>query len=240
MNLVTLGILFFASFLPPLFYVLWIRNTEHFHRQPWSSILVCFFWGASIAVVAAFILEVVLDKSLQISIHDSSLLSFIIVIVGAPVIEEFVKPFALRLKTVKRDLSEVEDGLVYGAVAGLGFSATENLIYGWNVLSEGLIAVFVLIAIRSIGGCFLHASATAWTGYGYGKTLLKKSSLVLVLPYFLIAICMHGLYNFFASFDLLGGLSGLGLALLFALVSIRLIRKKIRKLDIQNQQQLSS
>jgi RsiW-degrading membrane proteinase PrsW (M82 family) len=156
---------------------------------------------------------------------------FLITIVIAPVVEEFTKPLALHLRSVKRNLTELEDGLIYGAVAGLGFSATENLLYGFSFLSEGLIVFLVLMALRSFGGCLLHASATALTGYGYGKTVMKKSSFLGVLPYFLLAIFLHGFYNFLVSYKFFGILSGLGLAFLFVIITITLIRNKIRTLD---------
>jgi RsiW-degrading membrane proteinase PrsW (M82 family) len=211
--------------------MIWIRNTEKYHRERWKPILLCFLWGASIAIIAAVILELLLGIPLAISIHDSNMVSLLTVVIVAPIAEEFTKPLALRLKTVKKELDELEDGLIYGAVAGLGFSATENLIYGWSFLSEGLLIFFVLIIMRSVGGCLLHASATAWTGYGYGKAIMKHASLVRIMPYFALAIFVHGFYNFLVSFEMIGTLAGLTTAFIFVGISITLVRKKIRTLD---------
>ncbi|MFH1100439.1 MAG: PrsW family intramembrane metalloprotease [Methanobacteriota archaeon] len=228
-----------VSFLPPLFYVIWIRNTEHCHRQSWGSILLCFLWGASIAVIAALILELILGVSLSLTLQNENTLSFVTVIFLAPVVEEFTKPFALRLRSVRRGISELEDGLIYGAVAGLGFSATENLFYGRGFLSEGFFVFVVLMILRSIGGCLLHASATALTGYGYGKTLLLHTSFLRIIPYFVLAIGVHSLYNFFVTFEFFGSVTfgtatGVFLAFFFVLFTISLIRKKIISLDKQN------
>jgi RsiW-degrading membrane proteinase PrsW (M82 family) len=195
---------------------------------------MCFLWGATIAVVAAFILETVLDIPLQNSFSSGDIRLFLLAVVIAPVVEEFTKPLALRLRSVKSQLSELEDGLIYGAVAGLGFSATENLLYGYSFLSEGFVIFLALMAMRSFGGCLLHASATALTGYGFGKTMMKQSSFLGVLPYFLLAIFLHGFYNFLVSYEFFGVLSGLVLAFLFVILAITLIRKKIRTLDETN------
>lgn len=230
-SLETWALLGFVSFLPPLIYTLWIRNTERCNREQWIPIFLCFLWGSTIAVIAALILEIVLPIPLTYSPTHSEMTPFLITIVIAPVVEEFTKPLALHLRSVKRNLTELEDGLIYGAVAGLGFSATENLLYGFSFLSEGLIVFLVLMALRSFGGCLLHASATALTGYGYGKTVMKKSSFLGVLPYFLLAIFLHGFYNFLVSYEFFGILSGLGLAFLFVIITITLIRNKIRTLD---------
>ncbi len=233
-SFLTWGLLVFLSFLPPLVYTIWIRNTERCHRQQWLSIFLCFLWGATIAVVAALILEIILQIPLESSVSLTEVTPFLAVVVIAPVVEEFTKPLALRLRSVKNNLSEMEDGLIYGAVAGLGFSATENLLYGYSFFSEGFVIFLVLMATRSVGGCLLHASATALTGYGFGKTVMKKSSFFGVLPYFLLAIFLHGFYNFLVSYELFGVLSGLILAFLFVIFAISMIRKKIRTLDGQN------
>ena len=237
MNEITKWILLIIlSFLPPFLYTIWIRNTEKYHREKWKSIAVSFTWGASIAVIASAILELLLGSSFAISVDDNNTVLLITAVGIAPVVEEFTKPLALHLKTVKKEIDEIEDGLIYGAVAGLGFSATENLFYGWSFLSEGLFIFFVLIIMRSFGGCLLHASATALTGYGYGKVVMKHSSILQVLPYFVLAIFVHGFYNFLISFEMMGIVSGLIAAFLFVAITITLVRKKIIVLDEQTHQ----
>ena len=227
-------ILVTMAFFPPIVYAIWIRNTEKINREKWKPIFLCFIWGATIAVAAAIILEVILHFSIAPSIDDASTYNLVAVIIIAPFAEELTKPLALRLKTVKKELDEIEDGLIYGAVAGLGFSATENLLYGWNFMSEGLLIFFILIAMRSIGGCLLHASATAWTGYGYGKAVMKHSRLIRVLPYFIFAMIIHGSYNALLSFDFIGLALGLFAAFSLTIFSIQIVRGKIKTLDQQS------
>jgi RsiW-degrading membrane proteinase PrsW (M82 family) len=219
------------AFLPPVIYSIWIRNTEKYNREKWRSIFLCFLWGATISVLAAFILEFVLDFSLSPSINNQDYLNLFAIVIIAPVVEEFTKPLALRLKLIKREISEPEDGLIYGAVSGLGFSATENLLYGWSFMTEGLLIFFILITIRSIGACLLHASATAWTGYGYGKTIISGTSIVRVLPYFLFAIIIHALYNSLLTFDIFGITLGFIAAIALSLITIKIVRSKIKSLD---------
>jgi len=230
-NLIELIMLIIFAFLPPIIYTVWIRNTEKYNRERWISIFFCFLWGATIAIIAAIILELILNISLTTSITDPNILALTMVIIIAPIVEEFTKPLALRLKTVKRELDELEDGLIYGAVAGLGFSATENLLYGWSFLEESFMYFLILISIRSFGACLLHASATALTGYGYGKHIMRRTSILRVLPYFILAIFVHALYNSLLSFDIYGALAGLIIALLLSLVLISIVRNKIKRLD---------
>ncbi len=234
MKLVELIILFVMAFLPALIYTIWIRNTEKYNREKWMPIILCFLWGATIAVIASIILEIVFQEIAVFVVDDPSIYLIITVSVIAPFAEELTKPLALSLKRVKKELVEPEDGLIYGAVAGLGFSATENLFYGADAfLSEGLLYFILLISIRSFSGCLLHASATAWTGYGYGKVVMKRTRLIRVLPYFILAIIVHGFYNFIPIYGVLTGFSILFLgALLFVIISIHIVRKKIITLDV--------
>jgi RsiW-degrading membrane proteinase PrsW (M82 family) len=234
MDATSLLLLCAVAYLPPLIYAVWIRNTEHYEREHWKPIALCFLWGATIAVIAAFILEFLLNISLALSFSDDNFLGLALVIIVAPCVEEFTKPLSLRMKTVKRELDEPEDGFIYGAVAGLGFSATENLLYGFNFLTEGLFIFIVLMAMRSIGGCLLHASATSLTGYGYGKTLMRRTTWLNVLPYFLLAIAIHAFYNALVNIDILGATSGLLVALLFVVTTITFIRRRIKTLDERN------
>ena len=105
-------LLIFMSFLPPIIYTVWIRNTEKYNREKWKTILICFLWGASIAIIAALIIEVLFEISLVASINDYDTLPLLTVILVAPVAEEFSKPLALRLKSVKKEIDELEDGLI--------------------------------------------------------------------------------------------------------------------------------
>jgi len=230
---VRLILLIGIAFLIPLLYAWWIRDTERCHRQQWASIFLCFIWGASLAVIAAFILEFGLEISLFASLQDAETVSLLMVIAIAPIVEEFAKPLILGARSVRSQMTELEDGLIYGAVAGLGFSATENLFYGYDNLNQDIGAFLILIAIRSFGACLLHASATALTGYGYGKTLLKGTPILLTLPYYGLAIFLHSFYNFLVTLDIAGTAIGLGIAFLFVTLTITLVRGKIKTLDQQ-------
>jgi RsiW-degrading membrane proteinase PrsW (M82 family) len=214
-SILTWVLLVFLSFLPPLIYTIWIRNTERCHRQQWVSIFICFIWGSTIAVAAALVLEIVLQIPLANSYSFHEITPFLVTIVVAPVVEEFTKPLALGLKAVRKHL-------------------TENLLSGYSFLTEGFIIFLLLMTIRSFAGCLLHASATALTGYGYGKTVMKKTSLFRVTPYFLLAIFIHGFFNFLVSYEFVGALTSLGLGLLFVVLTITVVRDKIRSLDRKN------
>lgn len=230
MNKIEIILLIITSFLPPIIYSIWIRNTEKFHREKWYPIILSFLWGATLAIVASLILEIAIG-SIVIGI-DESFYFFAAAVIIAPFVEELTKPLALNLKKVNKEIDELEDGLIYGAVAGLGFSATENLFYGYDALTTGSLLIFiVLISIRSFGACLLHASATAWTGYGMSKKIINKTSTISIIPFFILAFAIHAFYNFVLTYELIGATIGLITALTISAASIKIVRDKITRLD---------
>jgi len=94
--LLIIAILIFFSFLPPIAYMVWIRNTERYGREPWSQVVKTFIWGAVFAVIIAIILSFVLvylfQKSAErvyISVGENPTLELIVLaMVIAPLAEE--------------------------------------------------------------------------------------------------------------------------------------------------------
>lgn len=244
------GLLLGFAFLPPIVYVIWFRNTERQEREPWGQVFRSFGWGAVIGVVVAVVLSLILaaliveggvgflrefytelDRAIEDRI-DLPLLLLIVVV--APLAEEAAK--GLGVLRVRRSINEMEDGIVYGAAAGLGFAATENLLYGAvAAATQGLEASLVLIGVRSFSSALLHASASAAFGYGVARSRLVAGKGLL--PLYLLAVFMHGSYNFFAGLgeifrDALGDTAaflGFVAAVVIALLAVGLSRSAITR-----------
>ncbi len=243
--LVEVVVLVLFSFLPPVVFVVWIRNTERYGREPWGMIVGMFMWGAIFAVIIGAVLSLVfllvfaaatpVEQILARRFADPA--TILLALVIAPFTEEFAKAFGvLRRSFVIR---EPEDGFVYGATSGLGFSATENLLYGAAAFAIGGIAAsLVVIAVRSLSSSFLHASATSLTGYGIARNRLWGSRYS-ALPWYLAAVAMHAAFNGVASLGVLleeqygdpGILLVLAGAIVFAFVAISVVRGKIMEHD---------
>jgi len=239
--LITVSILVGSAFIPSIIYLVWIRNAESHVKKSWYDLARTFLWGAGISVIFAVILSLIfvgvisapgLQREYEF-LADETIQTLIIVVVIAPFVEEFTK--VLGVFSVKNSLTDMESGLIFGAACGLGFAATENLLYESSVyLAEGFGAAFIsIVVLRSIASTLLHGSASAMAGYGV--TRAKFQGWYLFLPYYLLAVFMHGAFNFLASLELLvaGDISLIAvfLAVFFSLVSITYVRKKIKKLD---------
>ncbi len=231
-------ILFAVAFAPSIAYIIWIRNTERYAREPWGRIAGTFIWGAVFGVIIAVVFSLILMWVFEMTLPDrlySSIeenrgyTTLILVCVIAPLAEEAAK--GLGVFSAGVELDEVEDGLVYGSSVGLGFAATENLLYEYIALTTLGFGAFIATAIvRSISSAFLHASATSVTGYGIGrKKILGRG--YYIWPFYLLAVLMHGTFNFFASMQ---SLLGLMLAIIFAIAAMEFIRRKIQQLDVDH------
>ncbi|OGS56875.1 MAG: hypothetical protein A3K60_01615 [Euryarchaeota archaeon RBG_19FT_COMBO_56_21] len=236
-------ILLLAAFVPALVYLVWIRNTERYGREPYGRLLRIFILGATLSVVTAVVLELILMALLSMNMErvyeilgeNQTLESLILAVVIAPIVEEFTK--GMSVFRYRRLISEIEDGIIFGAAAGLGFAATENLLYETSALmSDGMTAALETAVLRMLSSALLHASASSVFGLGIARGVKQRKGL---LPYYLGAVVMHGLFNYFASFGPLyendfgpeSYLIGLAAAFIIAIVGIVVVRAKIRQLD---------
>jgi len=236
---IKLAVLISVAFIPSIIYMVWIRNAERYGRNSWWILGAIFIWGAVTAIAISLILEILLvkaygdfERTYEILQRHENLETLVLACVIAPFVEEGAK--ALGVFAARKHIFEIEDGFVFGAAAGLGFAATENLLYeSFTFVRFGLVAYIIIAVIRSTSSAFLHGSATAVSGYGISRRVLYGRSF---LPFFLLAVLMHATFNFLASFSLLFEgtelpLLGLGLAIVFGIVSIVIIRRKIAELD---------
>jgi RsiW-degrading membrane proteinase PrsW (M82 family) len=236
-----LVVLIVSAFALPLVFLAWIRNTERLDREPWHAVLRAFSWGAVFSVILAIVFSLLLlslfrelgplQEILAARFEQPEAVFGVLVV--APLVEEAAK--ALGVRAGRRHTEVVVDGLVYGAAAGLGFSATENLFYGLaEFVESGAPPALVLIAFRSFSSSFLHASATAVVGYGIAKGWLTGRAGTAV-PYYFVAVAMHATFNGLASVGELyaqdvgtpGYLIGFGAAAGFAVVAVTIVRLKL-------------
>jgi RsiW-degrading membrane proteinase PrsW (M82 family) len=239
-------ILVLSSFIPPIIYMMWLRNSERFSKEPWVQVFKTFIYGAVFGVIIALVLSLAIsmvlggfvDRIYLFGWDQDIVQTILLVVIIAPFVEEFAK--GVGVYTAHQEITEPEDGLVYGASCGLGFAATENVMYGLIAYSAGgLGASLLLIGIRSISSALLHASATSVMGYGIGRSLVSGGRFS-VIPYYLLAVLMHAVFNYIASLqDLYAGevmgvsfaLVALVIAIAFAVSAITIVRLKIMKID---------
>jgi CRP-like cAMP-binding protein/RsiW-degrading membrane proteinase PrsW (M82 family) len=123
------------------------------------------------------------------------------------------------------------DAVVFGAAAGMGFAAVENMIYGWAFLGTGETgSMLAVLWLRALLSPFGHGTWTAIAAAGIGIGLSKASTTSGKLSVWLkvaglvsASILLHTLWDFqFASGALrvvgMAAVGGAGLLLLFLLI----------------------
>ena len=232
-----------VAFVPCILYLIWIRNTERFSREPYKRLMSVFMFGAIVSVLIALVFELVLTIAFNENIErvyeyfgeNPTIPILILACVIAPFVEEAAK--GLGILRARRRLIELENGIIYGAAVGLGFAATENLLYETAALAEGGAQAFVATAvIRSISSALLHATASSVLGLGIARKMHGAGGWMI---YYLGAVAMHSIFNFMASFGVLyedqfgeiAYMIGLVAALAIVFTGVALMRGKIRSLD---------
>lgn len=217
--------LILVSLIPPLLLAVRIRNAERSRREPWRAVLKAFLWGAIGAAAVSILLEEWLAGALGVDptlVGEVSVLSVVV----APVVEECAK--AVGLLGIRDADPEPEDGLVYGAAAGLGFAAVENLFYvGGAFLVGGQDLALVTALYRGVATVALHAAATAITGYGVWASRFHTVQGTW-LGGLVAAILLHALYNAVAGVDTLWAMVA---AVALALFALGRLLRRIRQLD---------
>jgi RsiW-degrading membrane proteinase PrsW (M82 family) len=135
------------------------------------------------------------------------------VLVGPPV-EEIVKGLALVLLIwlLRGEFNNMRDGIVYGALVGLGFNMMETSFYITNIYAQTgsapyasqILARFVFFGVNG------HLLFTALVGAGFGlaRQLSHPAAKVLVaVGGLLLAILAHMTHNALAGFVIQGMLT---------------------------------
>ena len=234
---------FAIAFLPSILLVVILRFTEKYEREPWGAIWTAFLWGATASVVLVilargYFLVYMRDNYPEIA-SDKYMMGIYVSCILTPIVAEAFK--LLGLFFVRDELDEAEDGLIYGGVVGLGFAATEMMLYGLFVFTSYGMEVFInTVLLRTVSIVILQASVGAIAGYGVTRAVArkhKKGSLWLSPIFFIIAVACHSIFNYIAGAtatnteNMLPYTYALGFAIAFSAVTWFIIWIKIIRLD---------
>jgi RsiW-degrading membrane proteinase PrsW (M82 family) len=185
-------IVLLAAVLPAFLLVLYIWWKDKYQREPFGQMAKGFLYGIISAGIA-----LVLENGLQaIALVPAEVNTFFQAawkaFLGAAIPEELAKLLMLwLLLRNNKYFDERFDGIVYAACVGMGFAATENIIYLFSNM-ESWQSVAVGRALFAVPGHFLFAVAM---GYFYsmiyfGDMSWRKASRIFWAP-----VLLHGVYD---------------------------------------------
>jgi RsiW-degrading membrane proteinase PrsW (M82 family) len=161
---------------------------DHGKKEPILALWFAFGMGALGALAAYFIeTKFISSGSLAVGTAKGTLLSATMTVA---VIEESCKFLPLALLIYKRDFfNEHTDGVIYFALAGLGFGLPENILY---TIQGGTQTGMTRLFLTPV----FHAAITGMVGYFLARQKLAHRSPFLVIIPFICAIVIHGIYDF--------------------------------------------
>ncbi len=164
---------------------------DRYEPEPASYRLAALGWGAVAAVMLSFLAE-------QFLFGLPGTNEFVAAAVGAPVVEELTKGlFFVAIIVFRRsEIGGLLDGIIYGALVGIGFAFVEDILYYLQSLQAGQLGVTFFL--RGIMGPFAHPLFTAATGIGIGIAVSSRRPVVRVLAPilgFLAGVLLHAIWN---------------------------------------------
>lgn len=188
--------------VPHTLAVLWLDRHE---AEPVWLIAGAFLWGAVGATALGGLANALAEAGLLALLDDATLSHFATASLIAPATEEVAKAMALvgLFVLFRHELDGVLDGIVYGAVVGLGFAWFENITYYMRASQDGVGPMLALAWVRGVlHGAGGHATFTGLTGLGFGmfRALRQHPARWFVPPAALAtAMFAHFCWNTFTS-----------------------------------------
>jgi RsiW-degrading membrane proteinase PrsW (M82 family) len=185
------------ALVPTLFYILLVWWLDRYEKEPVSLLVLAFVWGAVPTIILSLIAEVVSSQPLYAI--DEVVGDLVSTVITGPFIEEGFKALILftLFMAFRREFDDVLDGIIYGAMVGLGFAFVENVLYGVSALEGGLGGVAVLAALRSVIFGLNHSMFTSVTGAALGYARNARGWRRGLVPFlgFLGAWALHSIHN---------------------------------------------
>lgn len=157
-----------------------IYRFDQFEPEPAALVGVALLWGGVVALTFASVANSSMLSFLQHVLPAAQVDSWGAAIV-APINEEFYKGMGLIFLYLmaKDEFNSVMDGLVYGAMIGLGFQVIENVQYFMLAAGESgggqagpVVSMFFLRVVLS--GLYSHMLFTGVMGFGFALFVTQR------------------------------------------------------------------
>lgn len=208
------------AILPGLLIIWFIYREDLYEKENWLPLFLSFALGVAVTYPVMKMQELFYEMGWKDdgSLWNTLFSAFILVAFT----EELVKYIALVLYPYRsRFFNEPIDGIVYAIFIGMGFATLENVLYAYRY-------DMATTLVRALTAVPAHATFAAIMGYYIGKAkfypVRRRSYLIKGL---LMAIMLHGLYDFFVLQNIDDGLMILSIVILTAsiLYTLELIRE---------------
>ena len=185
---------------PAAIYAGLLCRAQRGEHRPAGLLAAAFLWGA---IGAAFLAQVTNDlaRHYVATLAGAGQARGLTATLVAPAIEEGAKAAGLLLLVLiqPKAIAGPRDGIVYGALVGVGFVLTENLLYlAFAVLQGGAAGLARGVYLRALLAGGNHAVFTATVGAGIGcarAAATRRRRVRAVLVAIAAALLQHLAWN---------------------------------------------
>lgn len=202
------------GFIPMFVFAWFVYWLDRYEKEPKLLLGLVFFWGAVVAAGGAFLINTLLGLGVYMFTGSEGATELTTGSLIAPIVEESLKGFAVLIVFMlfRREFDSLLDGIIYAAIAALGFAATENAyyIYQYGFVESGIGGLLWLVFVRVVLVGWQHPFYTSFTGIGLASSRLSRNpGIRLLAPVagWALAVMTHSFHNTLT--DLLQGPSGM-------------------------------
>jgi RsiW-degrading membrane proteinase PrsW (M82 family) len=174
---------------------------DRYEKEPLWLLTILLLWGAVPTVALSLVAQAVLDVPLSALLEPSPFYQAAQLSAIAPLTEESFKALIILAVFLfyRAEFDGVMDGILYGALVGLGFSVVENVLYFRQSLQEGGWSAWGTTVLLRVGLYSLnHALFAACTGAGFGlarSARRRRNVVIYPLLGWSAAVGLHAIHN---------------------------------------------
>lgn len=192
----------FFGFIPMFLFAGLIYWLDRYEKEPKTLLGASFTWGAVIAAGGAFLFNSAAGMGVYLFTGSEGITELTTGSLIAPIVEEALKGAAVLLVffIFRSEFDSLLDGIIYAAIVALGFAATENTYYIYNMgfLENGWAGLFQLVFVRVVLVGWQHPFYTAFIGIGLAGARLSKplpAKIFFPLGGYTLAVGAHSIHN---------------------------------------------
>lgn len=183
--------------------ILW--KLDIYNLKPFRLFIVHLIYGIFCALILSVLFSLIIELNFFSKLIQNEFDLFLFLVFYGPLFEEIAKGIFLIYSSNWRENYSLTDGIIYGALIGLGFSLVENFIYFYNFKGK-IFELIEAIFLRNTFTIPMHIISTSVLGLILFTVVNKK--LIKKLFYFLLGIItatiIHAFWNLidYSSHDL--------------------------------------
>ncbi|MCF8332363.1 MAG: PrsW family intramembrane metalloprotease [Bacteroidales bacterium] len=180
----------FISFILGVLAIRYLQRFDVYDREPLWSMVVATVVGGFASVFIGLVLYEITDPLIPQGFIRTFPGAFLVI---GP-IEEIAKLLGLIIAWffIRKQITEINDSIIYMACVALGFSLIENYMYSNRMAGDEY-----LLFIRLFISTPMHITFSVFMGYAIYRIYYEKRSWQLLAIAFIWAVILHGAFDGF-------------------------------------------